>query len=473
MRRKRCPERAAPSELARLAKSSSDCAPEPIVFLREQSCEKYTFIDSQLLFSTLIEIKMKVESPVYLDYNATTPLDDDVLDAMVKASVLWANPSSSYDAGRDAKKALDEARQDVAHMINAQFPAEEIIFTSGGTESDNWVILSCIREFGRSSTVSEELPHFVTSNIEHDAITLPLKEHSRRGDADVTFVPVSKSTGAVDVGMVIGAIRRNTVLVTIMLANNETGILQPVKEIGKALREVNAQRKTDGLAEVLFHTDAAQVFGKLLFDAQELQVDYVTIVGHKFYAPRIGGLYCRRGAPLHPLFFGGGQERGLRPGTENIMSVVGLGKAASLVVNNIDHDFIHLQQMKNYLESRLIEVLQDQILINFNYLALENRLPNTTSVSFADGRLKGTLILKMATKVRASVGAACHSAIATGKSYAPSTVLLNSGLDAERASCTLRLSVGRQTTRSQIDDAVNDIAQAVKVLSKNNLCENL
>jgi selenocysteine lyase len=277
----------------------------------------------------------------------------------------------------------------------------------------------------------------------------------------VTFVPVSKNCGAVDPLDILGAVRPNTCLITLMLANNETGLLQPVREIGQSLIAINKERTRKTLPRVLFHTDAAQAIGKIQVDVHDLGVDYLTIVGHKFYGPRIGALYRRRGVPLHPLLFGGGQEMGLRPGTENTPIITGLGKAADLVAENITEYNNRMQKLQAYFEDQLVRSFGDTILINGRDINKYGRLPNTVSVSFKGGHLKGRAVLKLCPNIVASVGAACHSS----GGDEPSTVLVASGVDPELASNTLRLSIGRETKQTDLNIAINDIKKALASIS--------
>lgn len=249
---------------------------------------------------------------VNMDFNSTTPIDSKVIEAVNQACInLWTNPSSSYATGCVVKKVINESRNQVAKMINCS--VDEIIFTSGGTECNNWVIYSSVDEFnkGRSNVNTHSIPHIITTNIEHDSIRLILEKLMMDGKIEVTFVEVSKVNGFVLPEDIVNSIRPNTILITVMLANNETGILQPVSRIAKLLGAVHADRSWP---KILFHTDAAQAIGKLKVDVNDLGVDYLTIVGHKFYGPRIGALYRKCQSPLHPIFFGGGQESGYRPG---------------------------------------------------------------------------------------------------------------------------------------------------------------
>ncbi|XP_043733455.1 selenocysteine lyase isoform X3 [Cervus elaphus] len=279
---------------------------------------------------------------VYMDYNATTPLEPEVIEAMTEAMrEAWGNPSSSYPAGRKAKEIINTARENLAKMIGGQ--PQDVIFTSGGTESNNLVIQSMVKHFhkvhaangdtgGRPSPVDGALPHIITCTVEHDSIRLPLEHLGEEHVAEVTFVPVSKVNGQVEAEDILAAVRPATCLVTIMLANNETGVIMPVPEISRRVRALNQQRAAGGLPGVLVHTDAAQALGKRRVDVRDLGVDFLTIVGHKFYGPRIGALYVRglgEHTPLYPMLFGGGQERNFRPGTENTPMIAGLGKVCS------------------------------------------------------------------------------------------------------------------------------------------------
>lgn len=256
---------------------------------------------------------------IYLDYNATTPLATEVLEVITEIlKSSWGNPSSNYDEGKKAKLAIENSRENVAKMIGAR--ESDIIFTSGGTEGNNLVIYSAIQYFHDNFSVhcennfkrSKFLPHIITTNIEHDSITLPLKNLSKKGIIEVTFVPVSTSTAAIEVEDVLKEIQPNTCLITVMLANNETGIIQPVSQLGKRLQQLNCQRNFP----ILFHTDAAQAIGKIAVDVDYLHIDFLTIVGHKFYGPRIGALYFNsdKNNIIYPIFYGGGQEKGYRPG---------------------------------------------------------------------------------------------------------------------------------------------------------------
>uniref|UniRef100_A0A8C9S3A1 Selenocysteine lyase n=1 Tax=Scleropages formosus TaxID=113540 RepID=A0A8C9S3A1_SCLFO len=383
-----------------------------------------------------------------MDYNATTPLEAEVIKAITEAlREAWGNPSSSYLPGRKAKQIIDQSRESIASMVGGR--AEDIIFMSGGTEANNLVFHTAIRHFWKScgaAKISELggehhngkaiLPHIITSNVEHDSVKLTAESLLNEGKADVTFVGASTVTGRVEVEDVLAAIRPNTCLISVMLANNETGVLMPVKELCVRVRALNAQRPSP---RILLHTDGAQAIGKVQVNAQELGVDYLTIVGHKFYAPRIGALYVNGPGtltPLLPMFFGGGQERNFRPGLK-----------FSLV---LCHQAVFGKEK-----------------IHFNsHFPGSETLPNTCNVSILGAGLQGWKVLSGCRKLLASVGAACHS----DRVDRPSHILLSCGIPPEVAANALRLSVGRTTTKRDVDLAVEDLRETVCRLQGQSQC---
>ncbi|NXS60638.1 SCLY lyase, partial [Brachypteracias leptosomus] len=404
---------------------------------------------------------------VYLDHNATTPLAPEVAQAVWEAmNQAWGNPSSSHPAGRRAKELVSSARESLARMVGGR--PEDIIFTSGGTEGNNMVIHTACRHFHESQARpgdSRGMPHIVTSSVEHDSIRLPLEQLLKEGLAEATFVPVSPQSGRAEVDDVLAAIRPTTCLVSIMLANNETGVIMPVAELSQGIRALNQRRAVEGLPRVLVHTDAAQMIGKGRVDVQELGVDYLTIVGHKFYGPRIGALYVHgpgTTTPLHPLFFGGGQERSFRPGTENTPMIAGLGQAAELVSKNLEAYEAHMRGVRDYLEAKLEAFFGKQrIHLNSHFMG-SKRLCNTTNFSILGQGLQGRRVLSHCKMLLASVGAACHSE----KGDRPSSILLGCGIPHDVAQNALRLSVGRDTTRADVDMVVQDLVQAVEQLDQ-------
>ncbi|NWI90540.1 SCLY lyase, partial [Pitta sordida] len=404
---------------------------------------------------------------VYLDHNATTPVAPEVAQAVRDALCrAWGNPSSSHPAGRKAKDVIGGARESLARMVGAR--PEDIVFTSGGTEANNMVIHTARRHFHESQSVpgdSRGTPHIVTSSVEHDSIRLPLEQLGKEHLAEVTFVPVSPRSGRAEVDDVLAAVRPNTCLVSLMLANNETGVIMPVAELSQRIRALNQRRAAEGLPRILVHTDAAQMIGKGRVDVQELGVDYLTIVGHKFYGPRVGALFVRgpgTTTPLHPLLFGGGQEKGFRPGTENTPMIAGLGQAAELVSKNWEAYEAHMREVRDYLEDRL-EASFGKQRIHFNsHFKGSKRLCNTSNFSILGPGLQGWRVLAHCKVLLASVGAACHSENVDR----PSSILLGCGIPPDVARNALRLSVGRDTTRADVDRAVQDLVQAVAQLEQ-------
>ncbi|KAG7513896.1 hypothetical protein JOB18_019470 [Solea senegalensis] len=435
--------------------------------MAKQSDDSHTFT-----VNTCLQFSEGERDRIYMDYNATTPLEPEVIQAITEAlHEAWGNPSSSYIAGAKAKAIINQSRENVARMVGGK--AEDIIFTSGGTEANNLVLHTAVEHFKRNREAAEEregrhngcsgLPHIIASNVEHDSIKLVAEHLQREGKADVTFVPVSKTTARVEVEDVVAAVRPNTCLISIMLANNETGVVMPVQDICQRIKSLN---KHPERLRILLHTDAAQALGKIHVDACELGVDYLTIVGHKFYAPRIGALYVSgpgTRTPLYPMLFGGGQERNFRPGTENTPMIAGLGKAAEMVTSNLADYERHMRSTKLYLEERLRTVFKDRIHFNSHYPGSEI-LPNTCNVSIQGPTLQGWRVLSSCRRLLASVGAACHS----DSGNRPSHILLSCGVPSEVAANALRLSVGRGTTKEDVDAVVEDLRETVRLLEEIN-----
>ncbi|XP_063058071.1 selenocysteine lyase isoform X2 [Engraulis encrasicolus] len=373
---------------------------------------------------------------IYMDYNATTPMDPEVIDAVTTAMrQAWGNPSSNNMPAVKARDIINLARESVSRMVGGK--PEDIIFTSGGTEANNLMMHTAVKHYWKSrESVENEglnsaphndtttLPHIVISNVEHDSIRLPALNLQLEGKAEVTYVAVSKATGRAEPEDVVAAIRPNTCLVSIMTANNETGIVMPIKEICQRVRAATKQRTHP---RILLHTDAAQAIGKISVDARDMGVDYLTIVGHKFYGPRAGALYVNgpgTTTPLYPMLFGGGQERNFRPGTENTAMIAGLGKAAELVNTHLPEYESHLSDIRGYLEERLVAVFgEDKLRFNGHFPGSE-RIPNTCNVSILGSGIVGRRVLATCRRLLASVGAACHS----GQVDRPSCILLSCGV---------------------------------------------
>jgi cysteine desulfurase len=375
---------------------------------------------------------------IYLDHGATTPMKEDVLEAMLPyLKEIHGNPSSVHSFGREARKALDEAREKVATALGAS--PEEIIFTSGGSEADNLAIQ------GVSNTLYTKGKHIITSSIEHHAVMDTVNYLGQIG-FDITFLPVDEF-GMVNPDQLKSEIRDDTILVSIMTANNEIGTIQPIEEIGNICREKG----------VYFHTDAVQAIGHMPFNLKEQPVDMLSLSAHKFYGPKgIGVLYKRKGVKIRQIFFGGSQEIKLRPGTENLPGIVGLGRAIELAAEDIAEKREGLVQLRDHLISRLLEI--GDVKLNGHPV---KRLPGNVNVSilYVEGE---SLLLGLDLKgVAVSSGSAC-----TSGSLDPSHVLMAIGLDHQTAHGSLRLTLGRDNTLEEIDYTVEVVKEIVEKLRK-------
>ncbi len=379
-----------------------------------------------------------MEEPVYLDYNATTPIDPEVAEEMIPyIRTGFGNPSSSYEPGRKAKEAIEKAREQTAGLIQAS--PDEIIFTSGGTESNNHALR------GTAFKYKEQGKHIITTSIEHPSVEEVCKYLESEG-FEVTWLQVN-NRGEVDPGDVEEAIRPDTILISIMHANNEVGTIQPVEEIAAVARKNG----------VLFHTDASQSAGKIPVNVEHLGVDLLTLAGHKFYAPKgIGALYIREGIFLENLLYGGGQEKGNRPGTENTSQSVGLGKAAETARQELGANREHMWELREHLVEGLINQMGNQVILNTD---LDNSLPNTLSVAF-DKVEAHTLASLLSNDVLISTGSACHAEITE-----ISPVLEAMNVQKMTAAGTVRISIGKYTTTEEIDYTIRIITETVRKLS--------
>ena len=378
-----------------------------------------------------------MSEPIYLDYNATTPIVPEVAAAIRPwLETDFGNPSSSHAFGQRARAAVAKARAEVAALIGAQ--AAEVVFTGNATEANNLALLGVVRAL-------PDKRHMIVSAVEHPAVMLPAL-HLRELGWDIAVVPVDGS-GCVDAATVASLLRPDTALVSVMLANNEVGTLQPIAEIA-ALAKANGS---------LMHTDAAQVAGKMPIDVSDLGVDLLTLAGHKFYAPKgIGALYVRRGTSIKPILFGADQEYGLRPGTENVPHIVGLCIAARLAREKLPGEIGKLAALRDDLHQRL-HVAIPGLRLNGHP---DQRLPNTLHVSFP-GISGRDLLAACADTVSASLGSACHS-----HDDSVSGVLAAMGCDASRARGAVRLSLGQFTTAVEIEIAANSLIDAWQRLTR-------
>jgi len=360
---------------------------------------------------------------IYLDNNATTEVSPTVLKAMLPYyNGVFGNPSSVHSFGQEAKAALDLSRQQVAKLLEVE--PNEIVFTGGGTESDNLAIRGIIE----ASPGTDK--HIITSQIEHHAVLHTCQSLEKMG-IEVSYLPVNRS-GQVDPNDVSKAIKKNTLMISIMHANNEIGTLQPVNEIGK-IAKAN---------EIYFHVDAIQSVGKLLVNPSNFEADLVSLSAHKFHGPKgIGALYVKKGTRLRPMIFGGSHERNRRAGTENVPQIVGLGHAAELALKEINTGSQSIYQLKSWFEDRLLELIPETKINGINI----QRLPNTTNIRFSNAEAEGLIINLDLAGVACSTGSAC-----TSGSIEPSHVLTALGLSPEEAFECLRFSLSKNNTLEEL-----------------------
>ncbi len=375
------------------------------------------------------------DGPIYLDYNATTPIDPAVVDAMQPyLSHHFGNPSSTHHYGHVAHQAIDSARSQVAQLLGCT-PAE-VTFTGGGSESDNLAIR------GAALALRHRGDHIITQVTEHPAVLNTCRALAQLHGFRVTYVPVDQ-TGRVNPQDIEAAIDEKTVLVTIMHANNETGTLQPITEIAQIARRHG----------ILMHTDAAQSVGKIPTDVSTLGVDLLTVAGHKLYAPKgIGALYIRRGVQLEPVIYGGGQEGRLRAGTENVAYTVALGTACMVAQQQLAASQTRLERMRDQLLSRLQQLLPYAVTLNGHQ---SERLPNTLNISVTG--IIGEEVLAATPQIASSTGSACHEG-----NTDPSPVLMAMGFSRERALGALRLTLGRWTTDEEVERAAFLLARTIE-----------
>lgn len=396
-------------------------------------------------------------SRIYLDYAAATPIDQDVLLAMKPyLKMEYGNSSSSHFFGQRAKSAINEAREELARFLNCSL--QEIVFTGGATEANNLAILGLI---AKRKTQSVK-PHIITSAIEHPAVLEPCKVLEEKGIAEVTYLPVNND-GILNVEDVKKAIKENTVLVSIMYANNEVGTIQPIAEIANLL-ETKIQ---DTKYKILFHTDAVQAANYLDCDVKKLGVDLLTLSSHKIYGPKgVGCLYLKEGTSVEPIIYGGGQERAIRPGTENVAGIAGFGRA----IKKIQNPRLPGGQAKSQVQNIRIRQLRDKLIkdilknipgskINGD---LKSRLPNNINVAI-EGVQGSDLVIALDQKgIAISAGSACSEA-----KIEPSHVLLALGLSPKEAQDSIRVSLGRYTNLEEIRKAYKILYRAVNEIRKN------
>ncbi|MBC7128787.1 MAG: cysteine desulfurase NifS [Thermoplasmatales archaeon] len=371
---------------------------------------------------------------IYLDHAATTPVDREVLEEMLPFfNEKFGNASSLHSWGREAKKAIEEARERVAKLINAD--ASRIIFTGSGTESDNLAIKGIAFSKGKG--------HIITSKIEHPAVLETCKYLEKKG-FEVTYLPVD-NYGLVNIDDLENEIREDTILISIMHANNEIGTIENIEEIGKIAKK----------NDIVFHTDAVQSVGKIEVDAKKINVDMLSLSSHKIYGPKgVGGLYIREGLKIEPILHGGGHEGGLRSSTENVAGIVGFGKACELAGKRWRSDAEKMRKLRN-------KIIKNTLEIEEAYLTghPEKRLPNSASFYFKGIEGESLVLLLDSKGIAASTGSACSS-----KKLQPSHVLLAIGIKPEHAHGSLRITLGRENEEEEIDYFLEILPEIVKKL---------
>jgi cysteine desulfurase len=374
---------------------------------------------------------------IYFDYNATTPMTPEILAAMLPyLTEEFGNASSIHAFGQNAREAVEQSRSSVAALLGGR--AADIMFTSGGTEANNHAILGAV------AAAPRKIKHVITSAIEHVAVLDPCRALAKSG-VDLTILPVDRG-GLVNPEDVQRAVRPETVLITLMLANNEIGTIEPIEEISKIAAEKG----------IVFHTDAIQAAGKIPIDVDKLGVDLLSISAHKFYGPKgVGALYIRKGSQLAPLLYGGHSERDRRPGTEDVAAIAGMGKAAQLAQIGIREESRRIGSLRDRLERGLL----DRISHSWVNGAQAPRVPNTSNLTFPFIEGESMVIALDLKGIACSTGAACSSG-----AVEPSHVLIALGLAPEDARATLRLSLGHQTTEEEISFAFETIPPVIERL---------
>ncbi|GMR03356.1 MAG: cysteine desulfurase NifS [Thermodesulfovibrionia bacterium] len=370
---------------------------------------------------------------IYLDHNATTPLDPEVRNTMISYMDDYGNPSSIYSEGKNARSAIESARRSVARLLNCT--AHRIVFTGGGSEANNLALKGiAFVNRGRKS-------HIITTAIEHPSVLMACKWLEKSG-FQITYLKVDK-TGRVSPEDLASSISEKTCLISVMTANNETGVIQPVAELADIA----------GRCGVLFHTDATQAVGKIPLDVESLGVDMLTMSGHKVYGPKgVGALFIRRDVVLEPVIHGGGQEGGLRAGTENVIGIVGLGKAAEMAVQHLP-DMDRVRFLRDRLEKGIREIFPEAELNGHR----DDRLPNTLNMCLPGLRGESLVLALDQRGVSISSGSACGSGLPK-----PSHALLAMGLSEEEAHCSIRLSLGFGSTTEGIDCAISLFKEVIR-----------
>ncbi len=374
---------------------------------------------------------------IYMDNSATTQIREEVLELMISTlKENYGNPSSVYEIGRDAKKLIDEARLDISNIIGCK--ANEIYFTGSGTEADNWAIKGIAEKYKNKGR------HIITSKIEHHAV-LHTCEYLEKNGYEVTYLDVDKD-GLISIDDLKKSIRKDTILISIMFANNEIGTIQPIKEIGKIAKENG----------VLFHTDAVQAIGHIKINVDEFNIDLLSLSGHKVYAPKgVGALYVRKGIRIEPLIHGGAQERNRRAGTENIAGIIALAKAMKLAYEEFDNEIPKLVELREKLIDGILNTIEHSHLNG----SREHRLPGNVNISFDFVEGESILLMLDMKGIFASSGSAC-----TSGSLDPSHVLLSTGLKHEEAHGSIRFSIGKFNNEEEVNKVITELKPIIERL---------
>lgn len=392
---------------------------------------------------------------IYLDHAATTPVDPAVLEAMLPYFTgIYGNAMSIHSFGQDALDAVDNARTEIADFFNASAP--EIIFTSGATESNNLAVKGVLKSYYSKEDNKKKKPHIITTAFEHHCVLDSCKAAAKDGLADVTYLPIKKD-GTIDPKEVEKAIRPETILISVMYVNNEIGTVQPIEKIGKLVKKINSIRKENDF-KIVFHTDATQAVNYFDCDVNRLGVDLLSMSGHKIYGPKgIGILYIRKGTAIRKVQDGGDQEYKMRAGTHNVPGIVGLGKAIKLVRKNKEKDAKKISALRDHLIGRVLKEIPGSILNG----SKTKRSPNNANFTFKDVEGEGLLLSLDMEGVACSTGSACSSG-----ALSPSHVLLSIGLAPEQAHGSLRVTLGKHTTKREIDTAIKKLKTVVERLRK-------
>ncbi|MDP2946443.1 MAG: cysteine desulfurase family protein [bacterium] len=399
---------------------------------------------------------------IYLDYAATTPVDEEVVKEMLPYfKDKFGNASSIHSFGQEAITAIDKSREKIAKLFSCDFG--EIIFTGSATESNNLAIKGL--DFNSCGRKNYGQAHIISTTIEHESVLEPLKELEKAGH-EVTYLPIDED-GLIKISDLEKSVKNNTILVSIIYANNEIGTIQPIKEIGKLLEKINKKRQKTGLFKIYFHTDAVQALNYLECRPDWLKIDLLTFSGHKIYGPKgVGGIYVRKNTPLSPIISGGGQEFGLRSGTENVSSIAGLAKAVELAISakggsasggkNREKRSEYILDLRNKLWKNIIKYNKGAKLNG----SLSSRLPNNLNVRFAGLSNEMLIVALDQAGIAVSAGSACSS-----RALAVSHVLKAMGLTSKQMRESVRITLGKNTTKEEIKKAAEIINKIVKKLS--------